>query len=117
MPIFDHEAGHPAELGSVVRHSRAAVRQGDGRDLHVIRADDLPQRFQMNAKRGKLVGRRVIEWQTDHRSEQGINIIGLAWPHKLPYFCESPVTEIEEMQDLMKTWHPWEEKGEPFPIW
>ena len=61
LPVFDHEAGNPAELGDVVRDERAAVRQGDGGNHQVVGADRLTPGGQLGSGWTVYLRRSIVE--------------------------------------------------------
>jgi hypothetical protein len=47
LPVLDQQCQDPTELLRIVRHHGAAVRQGDGRNLKVVRSDRRAQTLQV----------------------------------------------------------------------
>jgi hypothetical protein len=63
LPVLDHEAIYPAELGRVVGNQNAAIRHYNGGNQHVISADDQPPTGQVRTNPTVLSGSGVIERQ------------------------------------------------------
>ena len=73
LPIFDQQCRDATELGLVVRHERAAICQGNGRDLHIVGADRGAERFQVRADSHEGIDRSVVEREAGIGTEQGID--------------------------------------------
>ncbi len=61
LPILDHEASNPAELGRVVGNQGAALCQRNRVDQHVIAADEQSPLGQVRTNPAVLFGGGIIE--------------------------------------------------------